>query len=62
MFAFTGMTGKMCDELPLTLALPLPLTLTLTLPRCDQLTAEHDIYLTRDGRISLAGTNAANEP
>ena len=25
--------------------------------RCDALTAEHDIYLTRDGRISLAGIN-----
>jgi aspartate aminotransferase len=38
MFAFTGMTGKMCDEL----------------------TAEHNIFLTRDGRISLAGINDKN--
>ena len=29
---------------------------------CDELTAEHNIFLTRDGRISLAGINAKNEP
>ena len=38
MFAFTGMTADMCDEL----------------------TAEHAIYLTKDGRISIAGLNAGN--
>ena len=38
MFAFTGMTAEMCDEL----------------------TAEHAIYLTKDGRISIAGLNAGN--
>jgi aspartate aminotransferase len=38
MFAFTGMTAAMCDEL----------------------TAEHAIYLTKDGRISIAGLNAGN--
>ena len=27
---------------------------------CDQLTAEYAIYLTRDGRISIAGINSAN--
>jgi len=38
MFAFTGMTSDMCD----------------------QLTSEYAIYLTRDGRISLAGLNEKN--
>ena len=38
MFAYTGMTGEMCD----------------------QLTNEHAIFLTRDGRISLAGINDQN--
>jgi len=38
MFAYTGMTGEMCDAL----------------------TSEHDIFLTRDGRISLAGINEGN--
>jgi|TARA_B100000524_G_scaffold15075_1_gene8231 aspartate aminotransferase len=38
MFAFTGMTPEMCD----------------------QLTEEHAIFLTRDGRISLAGINPSN--
>ena len=38
MFAFTGMTADMCDEL----------------------TAEHAIYLTKDGRISVAGVNSGN--
>jgi len=38
MFAFTGMSGEMCDEL----------------------TNEHAIFLTRDGRISLAGINDKN--
>ena len=27
---------------------------------CDELTAEHAIYLTKDGRISIAGLNAGN--
>ena len=27
---------------------------------CDQLTSEYAIYLTRDGRISLAGLNDGN--
>ena len=38
MFAFTGMTPEMCDEL----------------------TGEHAIFLTRDGRISVAGVNSNN--
>jgi len=38
MFAFTGMSAAMCDEL----------------------TDEHAIYLTRDGRISIAGLNSDN--
>lgn len=38
MFAFTGMSSDMCD----------------------QLTNDYAIYLTRDGRISLAGLNDAN--
>ena len=38
MFAFTGISPEMCDEL----------------------TNEHSIYLTRDGRISLAGLNESN--
>merc|ERR1712157_256113 len=38
MFAFTGMTKDMCE----------------------QLTDEYDIYLTKDGRISLAGLNQNN--
>lgn len=38
MFAFTGMTPEMCDEL----------------------TNEYAIFLTRDGRISLAGINPSN--
>ena len=38
MFAFTGMTAEMCDEL----------------------TDAHAIYLTRDGRISIAGLNTGN--
>lgn len=38
MFAYTGMTGAMCDAL----------------------IAEHSIFLTRDGRISLAGINDDN--
>ena len=38
MFAFTGMSAEMCD----------------------QLTDEYAIYLTRDGRISLAGLNESN--
>jgi aspartate aminotransferase, mitochondrial len=38
MFAFTGMSEEMCD----------------------QLTSEYAIYLTRDGRISLAGLNEQN--
>lgn len=38
MFAFTGMSSDMCDEL----------------------TEKHYIFLTRDGRISLAGINDNN--
>ena len=38
MFAFTGMSSEMCD----------------------QLTDEYAIYLTRDGRISIAGLNDGN--
>lgn len=38
MFAFTGMSPEMCDEL----------------------TEQHAIYLTRDGRISIAGLNDGN--
>lgn len=38
MFAYTGMSPEMCD----------------------QLTNEHAIFLTRDGRISIAGLNDAN--
>ena len=38
MFAFTGMSAQMCDEL----------------------TEKHAIYLTRDGRISIAGLNDGN--
>jgi aspartate aminotransferase, mitochondrial len=38
MFAFTGLSSKMCD----------------------QLTDEYAIYLTRDGRISIAGLNDGN--
>lgn len=38
MFAFTGMSAEMCD----------------------QLTNEYAIFLTRDGRISIAGLNDAN--
>lgn len=38
MFAFTGMSAEMCD----------------------QLTKEYAIYLTRDGRISIAGLNDYN--
>jgi aspartate aminotransferase len=38
MFAFTGMSKEMCDEL----------------------TDEHAIYLTKDGRISIAGLNDSN--
>ena len=38
MFAFTGMSAEMCDEL----------------------TEKHAIYLTRDGRISIAGVNPSN--
>lgn len=38
MFAFTGMSSAMCDEL----------------------TNDYEIYLTKDGRISLAGLNDAN--
>ena len=38
MFAYTGMTGEMCDAL----------------------TNEHAIFLTRDGRISVAGVNSGN--
>lgn len=38
MFAFTGMTSDMCDELMF----------------------KHSIFLTRDGRISLAGLNEGN--
>jgi len=38
MFAFTGMSSDMCDEL----------------------TSKHSIFLTRDGRISLAGLNDGN--
>jgi aspartate aminotransferase len=38
MFAFTGMSKDMCDEL----------------------TDEHAIYLTKDGRISIAGLNDSN--
>lgn len=38
MFAFTGMTPEMCDEL----------------------TDKHAIFLTRDGRISVAGVNSNN--
>jgi aspartate aminotransferase len=38
MFAFTGMSAEMCDEL----------------------TDVHAIYLTRDGRISIAGLNDGN--
>jgi len=38
MFAFTGMSPEMCD----------------------QLTSEYSIYLTRDGRISIAGLNDNN--
>jgi aspartate aminotransferase len=38
MFAFTGMSAEMCD----------------------QLTSEYAIFLTRDGRISIAGLNDSN--
>ena len=38
MFAYTGMTPEMCD----------------------QLTADYNIFLTRDGRISVAGVNSGN--
>jgi len=38
MFAFTGMSAEMCDEL----------------------TEKHSIFLTKDGRISIAGINSAN--
>jgi len=38
MFAFTGMSAEMCDEL----------------------TSKYAIYLTRDGRISIAGLNDGN--
>jgi len=38
MFAYTGMTAEMCDEL----------------------TEKHAIYLTKDGRISIAGLNTGN--
>lgn len=38
MFAFTGMSPEMCDEL----------------------TSKHAIFLTRDGRISIAGINTGN--
>mmetsp|Transcript_28653 Transcript_28653/g.36929 ORF Transcript_28653/g.36929 Transcript_28653/m.36929 type:complete len:133 (-) Transcript_28653:48-446(-) len=38
MFAFTGMSSDMCDEL----------------------TSKYSIFLTRDGRISLAGLNDGN--
>jgi aspartate/tyrosine/aromatic aminotransferase len=38
MFAFTGMSKEMCD----------------------QLTNEYEIYLTKDGRISIAGLNDQN--
>ncbi len=38
MFAFTGLTPSMCDEL----------------------TAKHAIFLTKDGRISIAGINPGN--
>ena len=38
MFAFTGMSADMCDEL----------------------TNKYNIYLTRDGRISIAGLNDDN--
>ena len=38
MFAYTGMTAAMCDEL----------------------TEQHAVFLTRDGRISVAGVNSAN--
>ncbi len=38
MFAFTGMTSAMCDEL----------------------TDKYDIFLTKDGRISVAGLNEGN--
>ena len=32
----------------------------MTAAMCDELTAEHAIYLTKDGRISIAGLNAGN--
>ena len=38
MFAFTGMTADMCD----------------------QLMSDYHIYLTKDGRISIAGINSGN--
>lgn len=38
MFAFTGMSADMCDEM----------------------TEKYNIYLTRDGRISIAGLNEGN--
>ena len=38
MFAYTGMSAEMCDEL----------------------TEQHAIFLTRDGRISIAGLNPSN--
>ena len=38
MFAFTGMTKEMCDEI----------------------TDKRAIYLTKDGRISIAGLNSGN--
>lgn len=38
MFAFTGMSADMCDEL----------------------TKDYKIFLTRDGRVSMAGINHAN--
>ena len=30
----------------------------LTRPQCERLTAKHHVYLTMDGRISMAGLNA----
>ena len=32
----------------------------MTAEMCDRLTEEYNIYLTRDGRISVAGVNSAN--
>ena len=84
MFAFTGMSPAMCDELTnkytglalalalaltptITLALALALALTLALTHATPTNAfalgntlRYNIFLTRDGRISMAGVNSEN--